>query len=425
VPSTSHRAETSVLDRMHARLARRTSTTRYIPEIDGVRFLCIAMVVSFHTLLALRLAQGETSVTHDPFGAAPIGSAEGVLPFKFLIAGQFGVEIFFAVSGFILALPFLSRRLGNGAAVDVRRYYLRRLTRLEPPYLLAFTLWTIVALGMATLGDPPLWPRYLAGVMYAHGVLFDQTNPVLGVTWSLEIEVQFYLLVPVLAWALTKPSKPAVRREVAALLGLAGLAIATTLPFYRGPALALWFLPFFMAGWILADVYVATWKERPAVSGWWDLAEVVGWIGFAVVFTGATDAPVLFLGAVPVWLILAGALRGRLTRRLLRNRWLTTIGGAAYSIYLLHYPILLLWSRGLDPVDLQTFETLTLVGLMLASVILASLLFFVLVERPCMDPSWPKKLASFRLRNRGSRAHGATSRLRATLGRSESSSRRP
>ena len=54
-----------------------------------------------------------------------------------LSQGAYGVDIFFALSGFILALPFCRAHAGLGAKVPVGRYYLRRVTRLEPPFILS------------------------------------------------------------------------------------------------------------------------------------------------------------------------------------------------------------------------------------------------------------------------------------------------
>ena len=55
--------------------------------------------------------------------------------------GNYGVQLFFVISGFVLALPFASHYLCQTRAVSLRAYFLRRLTRLEPPYVLSMLLF--------------------------------------------------------------------------------------------------------------------------------------------------------------------------------------------------------------------------------------------------------------------------------------------
>src|SRR5690349_19587132 len=80
--------------------------------------------------------------------AAPDGTAiEGDLVNDIFSTGHLGVQLFFAISGFILSLPFARCWLGGEKAVSLGGYYLRRVTRIEPPYIihLAF-LFVYVAL---------------------------------------------------------------------------------------------------------------------------------------------------------------------------------------------------------------------------------------------------------------------------------------
>ena len=102
---------------------RITTQRRLIPQIEGLRFVAIASVVFFHIYAALK-----SGAVPAPF---PLDSD---MP-------KHGVELFFAISGFILGVPFASRYLLGTAKINLRSYFLRRLTRLEPPYFLAlFTL---------------------------------------------------------------------------------------------------------------------------------------------------------------------------------------------------------------------------------------------------------------------------------------------
>src|SRR5579863_4416601 len=106
-----------------------TTQKRFIPQIDGLRFVAIASVVLFHLYAAL-----EHGAIPEP------------IPLNIDLPKR-GVELFFAISGFILGVPFASRYLLNAPRVDLKQYFLRRLTRLEPPYFLS--LFACAAIQMA------------------------------------------------------------------------------------------------------------------------------------------------------------------------------------------------------------------------------------------------------------------------------------
>jgi len=103
---------------------RITTQNRFIAQIDGLRFVAIAWVVFFHIYAVL-----------SDRGAVPAPvPLDTDLPKR-------GVELFFAISGFILGVPFASALLRNAPAVNLKQYLLRRLTRLEPPYFISLFVW--------------------------------------------------------------------------------------------------------------------------------------------------------------------------------------------------------------------------------------------------------------------------------------------
>jgi len=127
---------------------RITTQGRFIPQIDGLRFVAIASVVLFHIY-----ATFESGTIPAPF------TFDADLPKR-------GVELFFAISGFILGVPFASRFLLHGPPVDLKQYFLRRLTRLEPPYFIALFVCAAdqMIMGHRSLGE--MFPHLLASFGY-------------------------------------------------------------------------------------------------------------------------------------------------------------------------------------------------------------------------------------------------------------------
>ena len=107
------------------RLKRVTTSGIYVPEIDGLRFIAIVSVVLFHLVLELHLRSGRV---------IPIENGTGWL-YSVLCNGERGVRLFFIISGMILALPFARQMLLGERPVSLGKYYMRRVTRLEPPYI--------------------------------------------------------------------------------------------------------------------------------------------------------------------------------------------------------------------------------------------------------------------------------------------------
>jgi peptidoglycan/LPS O-acetylase OafA/YrhL len=83
------------------------------------------------------------------------------------------------------------------------------------------------------------------------------------------------------------------------------------------------------------------------------------------------------------------------------NQWLTTIGGMCYSIYLLHYPIISMIGNYTVRYQLTRWrfaDNIIQGGILIAFILMISSTFFILIERPCMDKDWYKKLFKRRVR---------------------------
>ncbi len=382
--------------RWTARFSRITSGGNFIPEIDGLRFLAISSVLLFHASYALMRAY------HWELG--PGGRAVSNL----FARGALGVELFFVISGFILAVPFARHFVEGEKPVNLGRYYLRRVTRLEPPYILALVLvyaaaWIFHDAAM----QGRLVPTFLVRLFYLHGLVFHDAPALNGVTWSLEIEVQFYLIVPLLARIFLLP--PRFRRGIMFL----GVLLV---PFVPRQGILLFTvvsqLALFLAGFLFADLYLEMRRKGTVAKRGYDWA-ALGVFALVLVFpflmqvagvvhpfagSGDVDFAMSVLRHIlPVIILLFLLLmfRGVWLRRFFSWKPVYLIGGMCYSIYLIHYPLISTASRLVAKVrpEMPYLTGLTLLIVFWLPVVVGiAAVFFVMIERPCMDHAWPGKL---------------------------------
>lgn len=168
--------------------------TRFIPQLESLRGWAILLVVGFHY-----------------FGILQGGATKG-LPedspvwLRLLGADNTGVTLFFVLSGFLLAQPFISA-LKSGKQVNIRRFYIARLMRIVPLYYTAILVaWLVSANSGSALKALLFIPVGFS--------IFPYSVP----WWSLSTEMQFYLLLPWIMLALASRTGQGL-----VLLGTAGL----------------------------------------------------------------------------------------------------------------------------------------------------------------------------------------------------------
>jgi peptidoglycan/LPS O-acetylase OafA/YrhL len=166
-----------------------------LDAVDIFRGLAIFFVLMHH--VNIRLVLAKIPFAHGmPF----------VLDEALFWNGQFGVQIFFAVSGFLIASITL-RRWGSLSSVDIGNFYLLRFARIAP--LLLALLAVLSALHFARLSDFVVQPktgglgRALVAALTFHLNLLEAWRGYLpgnwDVLWSLSVEEMFYLFFPLLA----------------------------------------------------------------------------------------------------------------------------------------------------------------------------------------------------------------------------------
>lgn len=308
-------------------LRRRTASTVFIPQIDGLRFYAVLAVLVFH-------CGGYLSA--PDYNPAASASAQTVVA-RLAKTGHAGVELFFVISGFVLGLPFARAAAGHGSPVSLRRYFSRRLTRLEPPYIINLLLATaaMVAVGKATL--PDLLPHLVASLAYCHNVVFGTGSRINFVAWSLEIEVQFYVLAPLLAGLFALPTAM-TRGAVFAV----GIGLGSTVAWWLGTAsgaphvlklTVACFLQYFLVGFALADWYVRG-GDHADRRLWADALAIP--CALAVPMLEGCPIPRAYLLPLAFGGLCYSGLRGRLHARLLATPALVVVGGMCYTIYLYH-----------------------------------------------------------------------------------------
>ncbi|WP_066269203.1 acyltransferase family protein [Hydrogenophaga palleronii] len=314
---------------------------------------------------------------------------------EWLPGGFLGVDVFFVVSGFVVSRVILQR----GDSFSWLGFYANRVRRIVPAYA---AMLLVVALLAAVLLVPEDFKLFEASLRRA--LLFTSNQhfakagdyfapaahewPLLH-TWSLAVEMQFYLLLPlVLRWA---PQR--WRSTVLGLLCIAGFAIAQwRLTRGSGDLQSLYYAMTARAPEFLMGAWLATVQaSRSATPAAWQ--RPAGLLGMALMLSafvfldGARFSPLAAIWPCAGALLLMAAQDQSTTGRWLSHRWLVVIGALSYSLYLWHWPLLALaryvWQDSALPWPL--------LGAMALLFSLLAWLSWRFIERP-----WQKPQAGFR-----------------------------
>jgi peptidoglycan/LPS O-acetylase OafA/YrhL len=313
-----------------------------------------------------------------------------------LTGGYVGVDAFLATSGYLIT-GHLVRELEKNGAVDLPGFWARRARRLLPA---SFLVLAVVAIGAYCLAPPSTWlatsrditwaTLYSANFLFARNATdyFAQDaapSPVQHY-WSLCVEEQFYLFWPLvfgLVGLLTR-KKALVSRQVMGVVSF--LLLASSFWFCvritnHSPATS-YFLPWtraweFVAGGLIA-IYNIQWPSRirPEVPRWLGLASLVA---IAALQTDSAAFPgwIATLPVAATLLILVPSRRSMSPLDFGILRILEPLGNISYSVYLWHWPLLVLFRQhtGRDAVGV---ELLVLLG--------ATVLFAIFSKRYVEDP---------------------------------------
>lgn len=176
--------------------------TRYL-FLDGFRGIAVLWILLHHLFVFIYLKQ-FLGVLFEPMS-------------KFAFVGQFGVDMFFVISGFLIT-GLLIKELDEGR-VNIKRFYCRRFFKIVPQYLLAVNIGLIITFiyniprydGVQGLSAIHYWRYFLFIQNYA---MMSQMS-ILAHTWTISVEEQFYFIFPLLLLLIsTMVVKSQYRRKV-------------------------------------------------------------------------------------------------------------------------------------------------------------------------------------------------------------------
>jgi peptidoglycan/LPS O-acetylase OafA/YrhL len=366
--------------------------------LEGLRGLAALYVVLHHAYMELHYRQalpGHESGLPQAFFKA----------LKFLDFGHYAVDIFIVLSGYCLMLPIVTSA-GSALRGGIMGYFQRRARRILPPYyavlvisLLAVPLIRYAQMRMGAV-DAMTMAGYTPFVVTAHLLLLHNLSPNLSLftnppLWSVATEWQIYFFFPFFLWLW--------RRFGLAAPVLAGFALGLA-PHYLLHGMLdsayPWYLGLFALGMAGASI---NFSDQPSVSGLrnrapWGFAAGALWLGlglFGIVKSGwyadhrwLAD-PVFGLATMCLLVFgteqLRSGVRLHVTSvvRLFDSRFSRRLGAFSYSLYLIHFPLIILGDALLLFLRVSApLRVAGLFGIVVPLTVLIAYGFYLAFERP-------------------------------------------
>lgn len=354
------------------------------------------------TLQILRgVAATLVLVSHAMREVAPIVN-EQAAGFAFQKGGQFGVDIFFIISGFIMAYVTYGSLKGSPTAST---FLIRRMFRVVPMYWIFTTITVVISLtASATKNHSETGLGYIISSYLFYPALREDGHitPALGVGWTLNYEMFFYVIF---ATCIAVRGRNAWNLAVLAMVAL--VCFGTLLPNAFSP-LWYWTRPIlleFCAGLSLGYCFVRGWRLPTPAAAVIVLFGCVWWyIGTS--YPNPMDSYMrVEMWGIPALLIVSGFMLTRIPIGDLIPAWLSRlairVGDCSYSIYLCHMFIVRILMIGINRTSpALRNETVLCVLILVVTSIMFAYLAYRFIEVPLtayLDRSFADKRKSERM----------------------------
>jgi peptidoglycan/LPS O-acetylase OafA/YrhL len=345
-------------------------TTKYRPEIDGLRAIAVLPVVLFH---------------------AGLGCPGGYI----------GVDIFFVISGFLIT-SIIQKQLRNGTFV-MSRFWEKRIRRILPA-LAVVILFTIAGasfsfypsafedFGKELIAQSSLISNFYFWQQDGYFAAPSESQALLH-TWSLAVEEQFYFVFPfILTWLFTRKNSSEKKTLLSISLILAASLIWSCIGVYKYPTATFFLLP--ARAWeMMLGAFIALYIPQKSWSH--TINSLISWISLSTIFycIYKYDSTVPFPGIAAlapclatVALIFCNQSKLTTPAKFLSLRPVVFVGKISYSFYLWHWPIIVF--ANYTAVD--TMSDGTRWGLVTASFIMA-VLSWRFIETPFRTSSFTRQ----------------------------------
>lgn len=348
-----------------------------ILELEGLRFFSILLVFLQHFSDRVN-KYGQFHFPKDSFNHQ----------FSyFLSRGTIGVFIFFAISGYVLTLPWINEK--NSLKSNYKSFITRRFRRIEPPYLIWMSIFFIVLFLKSSIPAAELIKHYLTSILYIHNIVYQDHSILNPVAWSLEVELQFYLIAPIivkLLWSI----KNTWNRILLIFLTIIGFQfIQYNAGWWKFPhkITLLGALPHFLTGILMVNI-VGLEKPIFKKSYLFDLLFILSWVSLSYLWSTELLKNVLFNLILSV--LILSSFYSIIINRFLKFGLVVLIGGMCYSIYLTHLPFMeFIFQTFLTFNPLENYWSYFSHALILtlAITIIISVFSFLFIEKPFMQYS--------------------------------------
>lgn len=167
--------------------------------LDGLRGIAVLLVLWFHVW----------EISWIPGLAAP---------YLFIAAtGYIGVHMFFFLSGFVIAYPFIRAAAAGTSPPTWGHFARRRLVKIVPSYALSIIVAFAIGYAATQTGGEPIWSDVVKHLLFVHTWWSSTFGSINGVLWTLAVEVEFYMVFPLVWWCFRR--QPWM--TTAALIGIA------------------------------------------------------------------------------------------------------------------------------------------------------------------------------------------------------------